>query len=130
MTIPYDEIDSNIVELVRTINLFPGVVTESSCGGHRDGESFQKPEGEWEIFLTLETEQGRPTAEAWTSIEMLAFAFTKVLIGGGLRVVSGDPFLNVFSNPMSFIVEGHANPDEIAVELNSLRKEFQECREV
>ncbi len=122
--IPYAEIDSNVVELIKALNAFPDIVTTSSCGGHRNSKPYQKPEGEWEIFLSLVTVEGKPTDDAWTSIELLAFAFTKVFGGTGLRVVSADPFLNGFGDSISYVAEGKTSPDSIARELENLRKEF------
>lgn len=79
--------------------------------------------------MELETYDDRPTQTAWISIELLAYTFTKVLVGTGLRVVSSSPFLNGFGDSMSFVVEGNENPDEVAQNLRNILKEFDQCQE-
>lgn len=52
----YDELDSNIADLVRTLNNIPSVVTIQSCGGHDHprAEFNQAGAGYW--YVTFHTE--------------------------------------------------------------------------
>jgi len=49
-SIPYAELDKNIVKLVRALNAFEGIETIGSCGGHAKQTSpSQWPEGSWYV---------------------------------------------------------------------------------
>jgi hypothetical protein len=52
--IPFDELDSNIVNLVRALNRYPGVMSIGSCGGH---EAITNPSqwqaGTWYVKCNL-----------------------------------------------------------------------------
>ena len=45
MEVPYDELDENIVNLVRAVNSFPGIFTVGSCGGHPNPEPIKMWKG-------------------------------------------------------------------------------------
>lgn len=122
----YAEVDQNVVGLLKAINSIPGLFTTSSCGGHVNPEPYQNPEGEWEVFINLHIREGRPTLEAWLSIEFLAYSFAKVIQNAHLSVYSPDPFLNGLGDSITFVLEGTANPDEAAMQLVALLLEFQE----
>lgn len=119
----YKEIDENIRELVRVLNEFPGIVTTSSCGGHSNPKPFQKSAGEWEIFIQLEDDDERPSSEAWKSIQLISFAFTKLIADVNVVVSCADPFLNCWNDPLSFVLEGTADPEKVMKCLRQLHLE-------
>jgi hypothetical protein len=69
--IPYSDLDPNIVNLVRTLNAFPGISTIGSCGGHANPIEIQRPAGEW--FVTFHVHH---TKGGWRSLEFIAGATT------------------------------------------------------
>lgn len=50
-SINYDSIDINMRSLVKLLNSFNGIRTMGCCGGHKDPNSIQQPEGHW--FVTF-----------------------------------------------------------------------------
>lgn len=77
--VPYDEIDANIVPLVRALNSFPGIFTLGSCGGHPNNKEFQNPEGTFDIVFGVEVADQRPTREGWLSLEFLIYVFNNIM---------------------------------------------------
>ena len=116
--VPYDELDANVVELVRAINSFPGIYTVGSCGGHPNNQDFQSREGTFDIVLQLEVESMRPTEDAWLSLEFLVYIFNNVFYGTGIKVFVGPysapPHYNEPGSTITFRAGGEENPDEIA----------------
>jgi len=67
------EIDSSIRRLVEELNAFPGVVTFSSCGGHREPLTpSQRPLGEFEVNFNV-----YPLLGGWRSLELIASALVE-----------------------------------------------------
>lgn len=66
--VPYDELDENIVELVKVLNSFGDIFTVGSCGGHFDHKPYQLPEDEWNVLFKLKPFTGL------TSLEFLVWA--------------------------------------------------------
>lgn len=126
--VPYEELDQNIVELVRVFNGFPGVFTVGSCGGHANPKNYQSPEGSWDIVFILEIKDDRPTSEAWLSFEFLVYAFNNWFYRTGLKVdlsaYSAPPHFNEPGQTITFRVVGDEDPAQIAKELFALKKEF------
>jgi len=127
ISVPYDELDSNIVGVVRTLNSFPGILTVGSCGGHKDSETYQNREGTWSVVLQLETEDSRPLREAWLSLEFLVYAFNNWFYRSGLKVAisaySAPPHFNYPGDTITFSVDGEELPDEIAELLSKMKAE-------
>jgi len=128
----YDEMDSNIVSLVKALNAFDGIYTISSCGGHRNNKSYQLPRGRWDIFFRLKPARvNSPSVQAWLTLELLAYAFSKCFDTGkgniSLTVSSPSPFLNGPGECISFILKGKdVDPDVLANWLVEFR---QNCLE-
>lgn len=81
--IPYDQIDANIVGLVKFLNGMPGISTLVSCGGHKDPEPHQAPENAWDIFFEVEfNRQTGITAENWKSFERLVYCISDLYKSG------------------------------------------------
>ena len=124
--IPYDELDANIVELVRVFNSFPGIYTVGSCGGHANPESYQSPEGSWDIVFVVEVDDSRPTRDGWLSLEFLVYAFNNWFYRSGLKVFIGPysapPHFNEPGNTMTFRAAGPENPSEIARQLLEMKQ--------
>lgn len=71
MNIPYDQLDPNIVGLVRALNALPGITTIGSCGGHENPGETQRPLGEWFVTFRVLHRRG-----GWRSLESIAGATT------------------------------------------------------
>jgi hypothetical protein len=116
IAIPYDELDPNIVKLVRVLNLYPGLTTVGSCGGH---EVITNPSqweaGTWYVKFDLPIE-----ASSWYVLEHLAWAINNDYrrSGGNLVLLptSAPPYLNLPGQCLSFVIEGrdYENPDTLA----------------
>ena len=52
--VPYGELDSNVLNLVRALNAFAGIKTIGSCGGHREPGQAQAREGSWWVTFEIE----------------------------------------------------------------------------
>jgi hypothetical protein len=122
--IPYDELDANIVNLVRALNRYPGVMTVGSCGGH---ETITNPSqwraGTWYVKFTL------PSGKfGWYLLEHLAWVVNEDYRGSGRNVIllptSAPPYLNTVGQCLHFVIEGYGgeNPDELAEFLDATRK--------
>jgi len=127
MEVPYDELDTNIVELVRVFNSFPGIHTVGSCGGHDNPESYQSPAGSWDIVFRIEVEDLRATKSGWLSLEFLVYAFNNVFYRSGLKVFIGPysvpPHFNEPGSSMTFRAAGPEDPTDIAHLLMNLKQE-------
>ena len=127
--VPYGEIDPPIVNLVRALNQFPGVHTIGSCGGHRDAERDQAPEGQWYILFEVDK-----TSEGWMSLEFLGWAIGRDMRRAGsavtLRVDSAPPWLNYPGEMIRFLLDlsepGRPDdaPDEVADWLRYAKSSF------
>jgi len=123
--IPYDELDDNIVKLVRCLNNLPGILTLSSCGGHHRPklDLGQWRDGTWYVqFVVDHTEAG------WKTLEFLAWAVNIDYRGGpGQHVIfvpkAPPPHEHGPGEVLSFFVEGYtgSNPDQLAEYLESVR---------
>ena len=136
--IRFEDIDGNIVDLIKALNSFSGLFTTCSCGGHTNNTRHQLPAGEWEIFFSLEIEdedKPSPAMDAWLSLEYLVYGFSKLFrpTSGEARINlhSSAPYLNGPGESLSFILEGRgSDPDEVARFLVDLRREvaqYYEC---
>jgi hypothetical protein len=138
--VPYDELDPPIVELVPTLNSFPGVNTLGSCGGHEpptyDG---QTPGNQWWITFELESHDPAlvavPTPEAWVSLEFLAWLIhhdASVKAGSQIELYPDalPPFLNFPGRMLRFAIEGDRDgergidPDELARSIEEAAGEY------
>jgi hypothetical protein len=70
-TLDYEkDLDPNITGLVRSLNLFHGIHTVSSCGGHKDPvNDSQYPEGNWYVGFDIDRD-----TNGWFALEFLAWA--------------------------------------------------------
>jgi len=127
--VPYGEIDPPVEGLVRALNQFPGVHTIGSCGGHRDAERDQAPEGQWYVVFEVDK-----TPEGWMSLEFLGWAVGNDMRRAGsavtLRVTSKPPWLNCPGEMIGFLIDlsgprrpGDA-PDEVAEWLRRAKSSF------
>ena len=67
--IRYDQLDANIVNLLKPLNSIPWLVTLESCGGHPDPKPGQAGEGEWMVVLQFELD-----AQGWRTLAFLTLA--------------------------------------------------------
>lgn len=127
--VPYDQMDSNVVELAKALNAFDGIYTVGSCGGHPNNENYQNPEGSWSVLFQLQpARQYSPSVSAWLALEFLVYAFNNCFNRSGLDVrittFSAPPYLNHPGNTILFTAEGKGvRADDIAKYLLRLKKE-------
>lgn len=119
----YDELDVNIVELVKVLNSFDGIYTIGSCGGHSNPKPYQLPERRWEVLFKIE-----PTADL-LSIEFIVWSINNMRRFKQRRVWiephSFTPILKKDQYSLYFALEGEGvAADEIAMELESDKVEF------
>ena len=124
-SVPYDELDQNIVSLVKALNAFDGIATVGSCGGHPNADVlYQNEEGTWHVsFDAGHTEDG------WFALEFIAWIVRDWGRGGhhgSLEATSPPPYLNEPGSCLSFVLEGwgHEDPDELAEFIDELREDF------
>lgn len=119
------DMDDNIRALVNELNLFPGVRTIGSCGGHENPNEWQHPKGEWYVTFRISLKAG-----GWQSLERLASAY--MFIEG----ISIEAVSNCAGHPTGrtlwFMLNGKgSDPEEIAVFMKALRTlTFEEMLEV
>ncbi len=124
MLIDYTELDTNIVDLVKVLNEFPGIITIDSCGGHPNPGPGQNPAGEFSVAFKVEhTEHG------WFSLEFLVWAVNNSLVRTGHNVriypYCAPPYLNDPGHTLYFTLEGaDADPGTIAKHLRDMRQDF------
>lgn len=108
--IPYDELDSNIVGLVRALNKYPGVITVGSCGGHEPPlQPSQWLAGSWYVKFDIV-----PDRTGWYVLEHLAWAINEDcrLLGNQhviLMPIAAPPYLNTPGRCLAFVIEGYGN---------------------
>lgn len=126
--VPYDELDPNIVWLVRTLNAFDGIRTIGSCGGHTDPDltKGQWPEGTWYIAFEVARDD-----DGWFALEFLAWLIDRK--GReiwpynqehhlGIGVTSPPPW-HAPGESMYFGIEGHGiDPNEVADWIDEMQK--------
>ncbi len=122
--VPYDQLDANIVSLVRALNGYPHVRTLGSCGGHDIiTNASQWKIGTWYVKFTLPSDRS-----GWYLLEHLAWAINNDYRRGGGQVmflpVSPPPYLNTPGKCLAFTIEGFGgeNPDNLAQFLEKVRK--------
>ena len=123
-TIPYDEIDANMVALVKALNRYPGVTTIGSCGGH---EVITNPSqweaGTWYVKFNLPANR-----RGWYLLEHLSWAINHDCRRAGRQAMllptSVPPYLNTPGKCLCFVLEGFGgeNPDELASFLDKVRQ--------
>lgn len=125
MSVPYGELDKNIVSLVRALNEYPGVDTVGSCGGHADASPAQAPEGEWWVKFDI-----APNDVGWRTLEFLAWLINNDMRRAGRKAlllpVSPPPYLNFPGDMLSFVLEGWGNEDaeRLADWIDELRETY------
>ena len=133
--VPYEELDAQVVALVRCLNEMPGVSTLGSCAGHEEPLSGGAwPADSWYVTFRLESASpdpviAVPTEEAWVSLEFLVWAINTNLVRAekqiDLRAVAPPPYLNDTGAVLRFAIEGGRvgaggiEPDELAAEIES-----------
>ena len=114
--IPYDELDANMVKLVRVLNSYPGVTTIGSCGGHEEPRKpVQWRAGTWYVLEFLAwaiNNDAARTLDSWDSLALLPKA--------------APPFLNTPGDMLSFVLESYKGQDpyDLAAFLEKVRPEF------
>ena len=109
--INYDDIEENILPLVRTINLMPGLYTTESCGGHKYPIGSQASEDNWFIFFKINSN----IKEGFSSLSYLTYYFNTLLFSLGLDVKL-DVFCRATNNidPISsFLVRIKGNTSDL-----------------
>lgn len=109
------DLDSNIRGLVAVLNSFQGIRTSSSCGGHENPGACQAPAGSWYVTFELQLEDGRPSEDAWLSLEFLTWLVNHDGKGETARIVmdSPPPYLNGPGSSLYFDLTGSSDPDEL-----------------
>lgn len=116
--VPYSEIDANMHNLVRILNLYPYVETIGCCGGHAVQTNLsQYPEGSFYVKLTI----SRAPAARY-ALEHLAWAINNDYRRSGHDVVlmpfAPPPYLNTPGRCMGWDIDGNdEDPDELAAAL-------------
>lgn len=115
----YDQLDANIVNLVRALNALPGIRTIGSCGGHENPTDVQRPAGEW--FITF---RAAHTRGGWRSLELIAGAISLDPWRTTLKVSTSQPG-NATGRALFFALEGwrYSDPERIAAWLNRIREQ-------
>lgn len=80
--VPDRKLDANIVGLVNALNAFRTIITLGSCGGHKQPEPGQLPEGSW--YVTFKVELSR---EGWLTLEFLSWLINKEVRNAGGEVL-------------------------------------------
>lgn len=112
--IPYNEIDANMHNLVRILNLYPYVETIGCCGGHAECTNPSQWEaGDYYVTLNVKPGVGRRFV-----IEFLAWAINNDCRRGHDVVFipkSAPPYLNTPGECMYWAIEGYnEDPDDLA----------------
>jgi hypothetical protein len=103
------EIDANVCELVRLINVDLGLLTHDSCGGHDKPNPALggQPAGTWRVGLEIPHNDG-----AWNALAVLALTVRKASRDGvtvRLLVESNDP-----PRHPDFMLRGEGDPEAFA----------------
>lgn len=120
--IPYEELDAQIVQMVRVLNKFPGLHTISSCAGHPHPKPGQWKAGTWYVTFWLD-----PTEDGWATLELLAWAINVSYRGGEEHVIlvpraAAPEAHQPGSISLHFILEGYtgSDPEAAAIFLDSI----------
>ena len=120
--VPYADFDPEVVELCKTINEFPGIVTNSSCQGFLNDHRANEP---WHVFFQCD---GLPSLEGYASIEFLVYLLREARAAGfdiDIGVNSPPPMLNGICQSMYFtIMCRNRTPNEYAAFIRDMRKEL------
>lgn len=118
---PGRKLDANIVDLVNALNALPAVTTLGSCGGHKQPEPGQLPEGSWYVTFNIAA-----TRDGWSTLEFLSW-----LVNNEIRHAGGDVLLYPYAPPpyrarpgegLHFRLEGQGiAPTDIAILVNERR---------
>jgi hypothetical protein len=107
-------LDSNIENLVNTMNLLPGIETLGSCGGHDKPTSYQMPQGQFLITFNV-----KPNAAGSSNLyRLIQFALVKSF--GTFRPFSAPPYLNTPGKTLYFSWDGVGDPEKAGSELEKL----------
>ena len=130
--IPWDEIDKNMIDLVRELNSFEGVKTFSCCGGHSSPGSGQWPKGHF--YLSFKVNQ---TKAGWLALEFLTWfingqnglnSYYKNKSESKIRLeIHSLPPYNVGpGEALEFKIVGNngVTPEQLAVDLRQERSKF------
>jgi hypothetical protein len=117
--LPYDQFDPEIVELCKTINEFPGIVTTSSCQGFLNDHQPDQP---WHIFFQFD---GLPTLEGYASLEFLIYIRRGAIADGFDLEVGVDaalPAANGVCQSMYYFYEcANRHPTQLSTFIRSIR---------
>jgi hypothetical protein len=112
--VSYDDLDSNVRELVRELNQFPDLHTLGSCGGHPERiTAVSAPEGRWWVTLHPDwTDDGR------ISLEFVAWAVRDLARANHLLFLEAfacPPWLNEPGEGLTFQLTGiDVDPQDVA----------------
>lgn len=117
---PYDDFDPEVIELCKTINEFPGIITSSSCQGFLNGHRADEP---WHVFFQCD---GLPSLEGYASIEFLVYLRREAIADGfdiQIGVAAPPPMLNGICESMYFTIEcRNRTPNEYAAFIRRMRE--------
>jgi hypothetical protein len=114
MSIPYDDLDAPIRPLVRFLNEELGVVTIGSCGGHKNPDEGQAPEGSWWVLVRVPED-----ADEWKAFEFLAWVTYRNCGRARVAYLEADaapPYLNSWltgDSTLRFVLSGDMPPGEL-----------------
>jgi hypothetical protein len=121
---PYEELDGNIVSLVRALNSFEGIQTIGSWVEHPNTKPDHNPEGSWDIIFDVgKCEHG------WFALEFLTWFINNKMFSEEHSVLllpdAIPPFLNIPGEVIFFsLTGGGVDPDWLAKELLKGKEEF------
>lgn len=116
--------DSNIVELCKTLNKFKGIQTVGSCGGHENPAPYQRPAGSWSVTFTVEHNE-----HGWRALEFLTWVTNNNFARSGFRIhlspYSAPPYLNEPGQALTFSIDGEGiEPEKYVKELIELKRQY------
>jgi len=120
--VPYDQFDPEVVELCKTINEFPGIVTFGSCQGFINDHHAGEP---WHVHFGCD---GLPTLEGFASLEFLVYVKREAMADGFdlyVGVGAPPPMMNGICKSLYFFYECNTrHPTDFATFLRDMRDKF------
>lgn len=126
--VPYDDLDVNMVTLVRVLNTFESVKTTGCCGGHVDSGMHQAQEGSFYVVLDIPI----TTKEARHSVAFIAYALECWPEGVAAFELTGyKPWIGIPGQSLGYAIHGVGNPEDLAEFLGRAKdtyyKKVSEC---
>ena len=112
--VPYEEIDEPVRDLVRLLNEELSLVTIGSCGGHKNPDNVQAPEGEFWVSIEVPS-----NVDEWRGFEYLAWVCRDWGRAGEDLLLEADaapPFVNSWitgESTLRFVLNGGMPASEL-----------------